>query len=87
MTAELPTFDKESVYDHEISPLVTKIIEVCKRENMPLLLSVTFKHDAEEDASGRCTTHLPGDVRFHRAHAMIINGGAQAFAITVRKGE
>lgn len=32
----------EKLYDEEISPLVKKILEIVKRENLPFLLSVGF---------------------------------------------
>lgn len=53
----MTAFDLESVYDSEISPLMTRIIEICKRTNMPVLASFCFKHD-DEDTS-LCTTCIP----------------------------
>lgn len=39
MTADATTHRTEQVYDGEMFPLVAKLIEIAKRENMPLLVS------------------------------------------------
>jgi len=55
----------EAVYDDEISPLVTQIIEICKREQLPCLISVGMILRADhhgntytEDHKGTCDTLL-----------------------------
>ncbi len=54
---------KEEVYDSEISPLMAKIIEICKREKIAMIAD--FRLDPEEGL--RCTTatllddHEPSD--------------------------
>jgi len=48
---------KESVYDREIAPLMAKIIEVCKREDIAMVAD--FELDANEDCDDdplMCTT-------------------------------
>lgn len=42
----------EAVYDAEISPLMTQIIAICKRENLPMF--ATFKLDGDL----ACTSHI-----------------------------
>jgi hypothetical protein len=55
MTEEI-LFDKESVYDNEISPLMKQIIEICKRENIPMAFNFAIKDDGEEEGWLYCTT-------------------------------
>jgi hypothetical protein len=47
--------DLEKVYDEEISPLMTKIIEVCNREKIPMFAEFQYADD------GMCKTHLNHD--------------------------
>lgn len=50
-------FDNEAVYDLEISPLMTKIIEICIENNMPMVASFAYEN-CEENGIGCCTTTL-----------------------------
>jgi len=36
-------YDKESVYDDEIAPLVKQILQICKREEIPLVMDFYLK--------------------------------------------
>lgn len=55
-------FDLESVYDEEIAPLMTKIIDICKRHKMPMLASFMYQHHhGEEELESYCTTSLGGE--------------------------
>lgn len=53
-------YDKEEVYDNEIAPLMKQIVDICKREGMPM--AATFylqqeREDAEfENQAMWCTT-------------------------------
>lgn len=61
MSAPSP-FNKEQVYDNEISPLMAQIIEICKRENIPMVASFCYALGlGEDDHEGvsYCTTNLP----------------------------
>lgn len=49
----------EEVYDNEIAPLMAKIIEIAKRENIPMLVSFGMK--MEDGTAGCCTTALSPD--------------------------
>ena len=45
-------FDLETVYDQEIAPLVTEIIAICQRVDMPMIASFAY-------ATGRtCTSAI-----------------------------
>lgn len=55
-------FDLESVYDSEIAPLMTKIIEICKTHEMPMLATFLYQ-DTEEEGPGVCTTFQYFDSR------------------------
>lgn len=43
-------FNKEDVYDNEISPLVKKIIAICEEHKMPMLASFTYCSDGGSGA-------------------------------------
>lgn len=38
----LPDFDREAAYDREIAPLMARIIDVCKREGIPMVASFNY---------------------------------------------
>jgi hypothetical protein len=50
-------FDLESVYDSEIAPLMTKIIEICNAHKLPMFATFLFANDPDGD-DGLCTTNL-----------------------------
>lgn len=79
-------FDLESVYDSEISPLMRKIIDICKQHEMPMICSFAFHNDADIGV-GDCTTVLNGfDGRHHQPYALAlsaIRGGASFTAFTI----
>ena len=50
-------FDLESVYDEQIAPLMTQIIDICKRHSLPM--AATFEYATEDF----CTTTIPCDNR------------------------
>ncbi len=49
----------ERAYDDEMAPLITQLIEVAKREGIPLFVSAGML-DAEGEQMG-CTTLIPSD--------------------------
>lgn len=55
-------FDKESVYDEEIAPLMAQITAICKREGMPMAAQFYLKQEREdaqyENHAMWCTTIL-----------------------------
>lgn len=52
------SFDKESVYDEQISPLMTQIIAICKEHNIPMVAQFQYA-DTEDNGPAYVTTSLP----------------------------
>lgn len=55
-------YDKESVYDEQIAPLMKQIIEICKREQLPMATQFYLKEEREDDGQPMyCSTVIrPG---------------------------
>jgi hypothetical protein len=51
---------KEEIYDNEISPLMTKIIAICKKHKIAMLADFKIGDD-EEQGSFHCSTALLTD--------------------------
>lgn len=53
-------YDKEEIYDSEVASLMNKIIETCKRENLPMVAQFYLKQDTQnsevENKAMYCTT-------------------------------
>lgn len=62
MSETKPAFDLESVYDAEIAPLMTKIIDICKAHKLPMFATFLYLNDPDGD-DGICTTNLMFDER------------------------
>jgi len=82
-------FNKEDIYDNEISPLMQQIIEICNKHKMPMIASVTYENN-EELGPGRCTTLLNGfedraDDANQKAAKVIKNGGHETFTMAISK--
>lgn len=52
----MKSFDKESVHDNQIAPLMTQIIAICKEHNIPMLATFNYRCDAEEGHVDYATT-------------------------------
>lgn len=52
-------WSKEDIYDNEISPLMAKIIAICKEHDMPLAATVQYANE-EDGGAAYCTTMIPG---------------------------
>jgi hypothetical protein len=56
--------EKEEIYDQEIAPLMTQIIETCRAHDIPLhatfYLGFVPVEESEEPGEMYVTTHLPG---------------------------
>lgn len=62
MPTEPAPFDLESVYDEQIAPLMTNIIEICKTNKMPMMAAFMYQHrHGEQEVESYCTTSLPGE--------------------------
>ena len=52
MTVELGWFlemtmeDKETIYDEQIAPLMTQLLEICQREGVPMFASFQYSEDS-----------------------------------------
>jgi hypothetical protein len=51
--------NKEQVYDDQVSPLMSQIIEICKTNKIAFIAS--FSIPTEEDADLRCTSAMLED--------------------------
>lgn len=50
---------REDVYDNEIAPLMSKVIDLCKTHGIPML--ATFQYTEPGDEPGFCTTQIPAE--------------------------
>jgi len=51
--------NKEEIYDDQISPLMEQIINICKKNNIAMLMS--FSIPTEDDPDLACTTAIVSD--------------------------
>lgn len=77
---------KESVYDNEISPLMAKILEICKREKIAMVAQFSTPND--EDPDLLCTSALL-DKEYNPTKAQLaafglLKEGFTAFSMTTR---
>jgi len=66
-------FDKEKIYDEEIAPLMSKIIEICKREDLPMTAQFYLKQqhpdaDSVNDPMFCTTVIIPEKVKMLEEH-------------------
>ena len=63
MTVELGWFlemtmeDKEAIYDEQIAPLMTQLLEICQREGVPMFASFQYSEDGfctSAQSNGHC---------------------------------
>lgn len=52
-------YDKEQIYDDQISPLTQQIIQICKDNGIDMISSFYLKEQTEVDPKLFCTTRLP----------------------------
>jgi hypothetical protein len=81
-------FDLEEVYDEEIFPLMAKIIEVCKRHEMPFVASFQYATGGDEEY-GHCSSALlpcsrPIAPELEAAYAAIAPKKSRGLNITTR---
>lgn len=83
--------NKEEIYDEKISPLMRRIIEICKEHGIAMMADYAIP--TEEDDGLRCTTLLPDETGendpLHRhCNAYIRRGGCAApMTITTDNGD
>lgn len=54
---KLKAFDLEAIYDAEIAPLMSKIIDICKAHKLPMFATFVCANDPD-DENVLCTTNL-----------------------------
>ena len=69
--------DLENIYDEQISPLMQKIIDICKEYELPMFASFEF-NDGEF-----CTTELPFDGHVVFQHYSAIKQVTQGSGINI----
>lgn len=77
-------WDKEDVYDEQIAPLMSEIINICRKNNLPIVASFQYCN-RKEDGPGYCsTTLLSGseDQHMRNLHKAIKASRPVAFAET-----
>jgi len=94
-------YDKESVYDERISPLMAQIIKICQEEGIPFAAQFYLKQEREdadcENEAMWCTTVLNNIENIHPEHREQLsyvaevmrygkNGKPYVFAATIRQG-
>ena len=81
--------NKEQVYDEQIAPLMTQIIEICEKNNIGMLADFEIPNDEDPDLC--CTTGLPGEndevSRRHSLARQVLMGRIGGFAFTVSEGK
>lgn len=62
-------YNKEAIYDEQIAPLMTQILEITKREGIHMLASFALMEEDPNfnDEPMVCTSSTPGDTYTHPA--------------------
>lgn len=79
--------NKEQIYDEQISPLMTQIIEICEKNNIGMLADFEIPNDEDSDLCCTSSTLGDGDQISHR-HSLarqVLMGGVGALAFTISK--
>jgi hypothetical protein len=80
--------NKEQIYDDQIAPLVTKILEVCQQNGIAMIASFDIAH--EGDPGLRCTSQLPdgnGNFTFSRVAGLLMSSTPSPLMLTTRDGD
>lgn len=78
----------EQIYDEQIAPLMTQIIEICRAGGVSMIASFAIAN--EDDPNLRCTTHLPdgkGGAPFKEAYHALVNGRVPPMMLTTRNAD
>lgn len=52
-------WDKESIYDEQIAPLMDQIIKICRANELPIVATFQYCDRPEDDGGeGYCTTSI-----------------------------
>ena len=52
-----PLFDKESIYDESVAPLMHQLADICRRYRLPLVMSVCFANSEAKGVGFSTTIH------------------------------
>ena len=80
--------NKDQIYDAQIAPLMTKIIEVCQQNGIAMIASFDIAHEA--DPGLRCTSQLPdgaGNFTFSRVAGLLVPTAPSPLMLTTRDGD
>lgn len=88
------TAPKEAFYDEHISPLMQKIIELCKEAKINMIADFSLGYDEDIDQTLFCTTAMPeldkedekGMERMMRAYRALKPRSDLFVAMTIIKG-
>lgn len=89
MNEDMEIFNKEDIYDNEISPLIRQLIDLCKKHGMPMLASIAYEN-CPDKGLGLCITLVnnipdrPCDT-LQKAARVLRESNDIACAITVTK--
>ena len=64
-------YNKEKIYDEQIYPLMTQIIEICKNNGINMLASYYLIKETETNDDLYCTTFIPGKKQSQRLLDML----------------
>ncbi len=58
MSEEKEIYDKEEIYDEQISPLMKEIIEICKENKIDFFANCILREDTDGNGPYQCTTAI-----------------------------
>lgn len=79
---------KEQIYDEQVAPLMTQIIEICRNGGISMIAS--FAIASETDPDLRCTTHLhdgDGGIPFRSVYNVLLHGRVPPMHLTTKDAE
>jgi hypothetical protein len=80
--------NKEQIYDGQIEPLMTKILQICQQNGISMIASFDIEHAANPGL--RCTSQLPdgdGNFTFSRVAALLVPIVQSPLMLTTRDGD
>ena len=86
-------FDLEAVYDAEIAPLMTQIIEICHKHKLPMFATFLCMNDPDDSGDDlACTTNLmfkerPIPDKFLTLAGIVLPPRRSTFRMRVTKGD
>jgi hypothetical protein len=83
-------YDLEKLYDEQVSPLMAKILDICKQNNLPIVVLVQLQSDGEDEFLFSSSAVIPDEDRpisneLNRVWAIQSGiGGAAKLTITTK---